>query len=166
MYSDNKIVLAKFAEYCQQKKFRNKRMQQDLSNFDESEEIRLDVVDDNESQSYYLMIQPGQNSIWIGFDIKFQVEFPHNYPFKPLSIKCLTQVFHPNITDDGKICLNLLKEDWNPSYGLNEISQALLSMFYSFNTEDPLNKESSDLYLQSTQAFRVKIASIKKQDNV
>ena len=33
----------------------------------------------------------------------------------------LTKIFHPNIANNGEICVNTLKKDWNPSLGLRHV---------------------------------------------
>ncbi|VDL79196.1 unnamed protein product [Nippostrongylus brasiliensis] len=46
----------------------------------------------------------------------------------PPSVKCLTRVFHPNINEDGSICLSILRENsldafgWRPTRNLTEVS--------------------------------------------
>ena len=33
----------------------------------------------------------------------------------------MTKIFHPNIANNGEICVNTLKKDWNPSLGLRHV---------------------------------------------
>lgn len=47
--------------------------------------------------------------------------------FKPPQVKCLTKVWHPNITEDGQICLSLLRQNsldqfgWRPTRNITEV---------------------------------------------
>lgn len=47
--------------------------------------------------------------------------------FKPPQVKCLTKVWHPNITEDGQICLSLLRKNgsdqfgWMPTRNITEV---------------------------------------------
>lgn len=44
------------------------------------------------------------------------VDFPIEYPFKGPKVRFLTPVYHPNIDNDGNICIGVLKsEAWKPS---------------------------------------------------
>jgi ubiquitin-conjugating enzyme E2 M len=51
----------------------------------------------------------------------------------------MDNIFHPNIDEDGKICLNILREDWSPVFNLNTIIIGLNTLFDEPNPTDPLN---------------------------
>ena len=45
-----------------------------------------------------------------------EVKFTGEYPFKPPVVKFKTKIFHPNVDDDGSICVAILKPDaWKPA---------------------------------------------------
>eukprot|EP00124_Ichthyophonus_hoferi_P005439 Ihof_evm2s789 gene=Ihof_evmTU2s789 len=47
---------------------------------------------------------------------KFTVEFPEKYPFKAPKVIFQTRMYHPNIDQDGNICMGILKSDsWKPA---------------------------------------------------
>ena len=44
---------------------------------------------------------------------KLKVKFPKQYPFKPPKIEFVTKIFHPNVSLDGEICVDILKGEWS-----------------------------------------------------
>lgn len=63
------------------------------------------------------------SDIWIvytflqGGSFKFSINVPPEYNNVPPVVKCLTRVWHPNITEDGAICLSLLRQNSLDGYG-------------------------------------------------
>eukprot|EP01084_Bolivina_argentea_P168368 291997_1 len=54
------------------------------------------------------------------------VQFPQDYPFKPLKIRFTTEIFHFHINDKhslnpGSICIDILKDNWSPAYTLAKV---------------------------------------------
>ena len=83
-------------------------------------------------------------SMWFGGIYHFDCDIPKTYPIKPPSITCTTEVWHPNIDEQGAVCLNILKEvtvggDWRPNLDVNACILGLIFLFIEPNPNDPLN---------------------------
>ncbi|KAK9725786.1 hypothetical protein RND81_05G169300 [Saponaria officinalis] len=66
------------------------------------------------------------------------IKVPTNYPFKPPKIKFKTKVFHPNITSDGTIEMDILDLQWSPAITIEK----LLISICSFLTNPSHEKDS------------------------
>ncbi|OBS65014.1 hypothetical protein A6R68_06453 [Neotoma lepida] len=73
----------------------------------------------------------------------------------PPKVKCLTKIWHPNITETGEICLSLLREHsidgtgWAPTRTLKDVVWGLNSLFTDLlNFDDPLNIEAAEHHLR------------------
>lgn len=75
---------------------------------------------------------------------------PDAYPIMPPSIKFLTKVYHPNIDDSGRICLDLIKMppkgSWRPTIGIEALLIAVRMLLESPNAEDPLMVDIAQEY--------------------
>jgi ubiquitin-protein ligase len=90
------------------------------------------------------------------FRIRFSFEF--DYPFKPPVLKCLDKMYHPNIDDQGRICLAVLDEydGYNPSKSLTDIIRAVDELFSHPNINYAINLEANAQYQKGLDGFNRK----------
>jgi len=58
----------------------------------------------------------------------FSISVPHQYPLTPPKLKFLTKIFHPNVDEEGKVCLALLDEKWSPVMKIKDVLTSLLRL--------------------------------------
>ena len=69
-------------------------------------------------------------------------DFPESCP----EVNCDTEIYHPNIdptSDNYNVCLSLFDE-WTSTYGIRDVTQGLLFLFYNPNVDDPLSTYFGD----------------------
>ena len=96
---------------------------------------------------------PDSGSIWYGGKYLFSFHFPDDYPFNPPKVMCKTKIYHPNIDYDGNVCLNMLKDDWNPTYTGVSCIAGVYYLFVEPNPNDPLNHEVAKLMRENKDQF-------------
>ncbi|KAF6116812.1 putative ubiquitin conjugating enzyme E2 F (putative) [Phyllostomus discolor] len=105
-----------------------------------------------------------------GGKFQFETEVPDAYNMVPPKVKCLTRIWHPNITETGEICLSLLREHsidgtgWAPTRTLKDVVWGLNSLFTDLlNFDDPLNIEAAEHHLRDKEDFRNKVEDYIKR---
>uniref|UniRef100_A0A1I7YEW3 E2 NEDD8-conjugating enzyme n=1 Tax=Steinernema glaseri TaxID=37863 RepID=A0A1I7YEW3_9BILA len=90
----------------------------------------------------------------------FSITVPPEYNNVPPVVKCLTRVWHPNITEDGSICLSLLRQNsldgfgWMPTRRMADVLMGLDSLFTDLmDFDDALNATAAQQYVQNKDGF-------------
>lgn len=72
----------------------------------------------------------------------------------PPKLLCLNKLYHPNITQKGKVCLPLVREDFSPTVTLTSIICGLIYILTYPNGEDALNTHIGDLMNKDYEMFK------------
>ena len=77
---------------------------------------------------------------------ELSIKFPRNYPFAPPKIKFEHAVFHPNVYKSNDICLDILANQWSPSYRIDGVLKSIRSLLNDPNVNSPANVDASKAY--------------------
>ncbi|ELR13967.1 Ubiquitinconjugating enzyme subfamily protein [Acanthamoeba castellanii str. Neff] len=93
------------------------------------------------------------SGLWAGGRFVFRVDVAPDYPFGRSNVKCLTPVYHPNINEEGSVCLNILREDFSPAIHIEQMCQGMLFLMLHPNAESPLNDLAAREMLDAPDLF-------------
>ena len=114
--------------------------------------ISAGPVNDNLYEWEAVLIGPKETPYQDGIFI-LEVLIPNDYPIKPPNVIFKTRIFHPNINHNGNICLDILKNNWNPSLTISKILLSICSLLNDPNIEDPLVPDIAKLYQENVTEY-------------
>lgn len=92
------------------------------------------------------------------------IEFPVEYPFKGPRVRFVTKLYHPNVDDDGNMCVGLLKsEAWKPSTKASTVLQSIQSLLAEPNPDDALVSSIAEVYNQDRAQYNKTAAEWTKK---
>jgi ubiquitin-conjugating enzyme E2 M len=128
------------------------RVMLDLQNLPPKFADNIAFKDTNEVNHMHLTITP-DTGVWRDIPHVFEIVVPDEYPFKPPRNRCLTPVYSPNFDEAGNHCHFIDRENWKPNLTLNDLFQALESLFYVMDKVNALNLEAAKLHESNRDEF-------------
>jgi len=108
------------------------------------------------------LMGPG-DSPYAGGVFFLDIHFPADYPFKPPKVHFTTRIYHPNINQNGGICLDILKDQWSPALTTSKVLLSICSLLTDPNPDDPLVPEIAALYKSNIDKFNEKAREYTKR---
>lgn len=81
------------------------------------------------------------------------ITFPQDYKFSPPHIVFKTKIYHPNISPEGEICLDILKEKWAPCLIISKVLLSIVSFLDDPNPDCHFNPSVELQYKIDRKAF-------------
>jgi len=126
---------------------------------DPVEGFRVKLLNDENLFEWSVGIFGPPDTLYQGGYFKALMKFPHDYPYSPPSIRFITKVWHPNVYENGDLCISILHppvddpqsgelpcERWNPTQNVRTILLSVISLLNEPNTFSPANVDASVMY--------------------
>ncbi|KAH8336166.1 hypothetical protein KR074_007337, partial [Drosophila pseudoananassae] len=123
------------------------------------EGFTVDLVDEQNLFEWSVGIYGPPDTLYEGGYFKALMKFPTDYPYSPPTLCFETKVWHPNIYDNGMLCISILHppsdncvggelpcERWNPVQSVRTILLSVISLLSEPNTVSPANVEAAGMY--------------------
>lgn len=125
----------------------------DLSELSLGSTMKTNFPNPDDILNFTLTIEPDEG-MYKGGRFSFTFAINQNFPHEPPKVLCQQKIYHPNIDLEGKVCLNILREDWKPVLNLNAVIVGLQFLFLEPNASDPLNKTAAEDLKSNREGFK------------
>lgn len=137
-----------------------KALQQELKSLQKEplEGFTVQLLNDNIFEWEVAIFGP-PNTLYQGGYFKCIMKFPQDYPYQPPTVRFSTKMWHPNIYENGDVCISILhppvddptntelpSEKWNPAQNVRTIMMSIISLLNEPNINSPANVDASVMY--------------------
>jgi len=144
------------------------RLQKELkeSQKNPTEGIKVDLPDENNLYLWHVYIKGPPDTGYEGGIFKLEMTFPKDYPNSPPDVKFISDMWHPNVYPDGRVCISILHtpdpmnpqessdECWRPIHTYESIVMSIISMLADPNISSPANIDASKEYRDKPKDFK------------
>lgn len=99
-------------------------------------------------------------SPWEGGIYGLRLVFPEQYPSKPPKARFTCEMFHPNVYNDGTLCLDIIQEHWSPIYTTSTILTSIQSLLTDPNPNSPANTEAAHMFKENNKEYKKRVRRI------
>ncbi|CAD8077911.1 unnamed protein product [Paramecium primaurelia] len=119
----------------------------------ENQEDFMASPQENDIFHWEAVIFGPEQTPWEGGCFELKLAFTNDYPTKPPEVKFAPPIYHPNVYPDGRICLDILKEQWTPILDVWAILTSIRSLLCDPNPNSPANPEAAKLYMSDRAEY-------------
>ncbi|KIY69403.1 hypothetical protein CYLTODRAFT_393710 [Cylindrobasidium torrendii FP15055 ss-10] len=127
-----------------------KRIQKEISEL--SKESLGDITLGPSDHNLYIWhgSLPGpEGSPYEGGVYEIEIQLGTDYPFSAPRAVFKTRIYHMNISEQGGICIDILKNNWSPALSLFKVMLSLSSLLTDPNPKDPLVPNIASQYISN-----------------
>ncbi|KAI5180315.1 hypothetical protein NEOKW01_0619 [Nematocida sp. AWRm80] len=113
-----------------------------------------------------------EGTMYEGYTLCAEMLFPSDYPLSPPKVVFTTRMYHPNIYEDGKVCISILHtartdpytdeldtEQWTPALSVRTVLLSIVLILNEPNVESPANLDASIHFRSSKKEYEEYVKS-------
>ncbi len=91
--------------------------------------------------------------------LEFHTKYQKNgktyyFPFNPPKVKFISKMFHSNIYGDGDICLDILKDNWSPTYNFDTVLNSIINLLDHPNPNSAANGQAASQEIKFEREYQ------------
>jgi ubiquitin-conjugating enzyme E2 G1 len=139
--------------------------------------VSVGLVDESNLYEWEILIMGPDGTLYEGGFFKARLVFPADFPNMPPTMTFTSEMWHPNVYADGKVCISILHppgedeynsqesadERWRPILGVEQILVSVISMLSDPNDESPANLDAAVMWRNDRAAFKKKVRQVVRK---
>jgi ubiquitin-conjugating enzyme E2 G1 len=139
--------------------------------------VSVGLEDDSNVYNWEILIMGPERTLYEGGFFKAKLSFPANFPNMPPTMTFVSEMWHPNVYPDGRVCISILHppgedefnsqesadERWRPILGVEQILISVISMLSDPNDESPANLDAAVMWRNDRAAFKKKVQQVVRK---
>ncbi|GAB4814970.1 hypothetical protein N2152v2_002016 [Parachlorella kessleri] len=134
------------------------------------------LLDDSNLFEWAVTILGPPDTLYEGGFFNAILKFPKDYPQSPPDCRFTSEMWHPNVFPDGRVCISILhppgddqygyeqaNERWSPVHSVESIVLSIISMLSSPNDESPANIDAAKQWREDKDGFKKRVARIVRK---
>jgi ubiquitin-conjugating enzyme E2 G1 len=139
--------------------------------------VSVGLADDANLYDWEILIMGPDGTLYEGGFFKARLVFPQDFPNMPPTMTFVSEMWHPNVYEDGRVCISILHppgedefnsqesadERWRPILGVEQILVSVISMLSDPNDESPANLDAAVMWRNDRSAFKKKVRQVVRK---
>jgi len=139
--------------------------------------VSVGLADDSNLYDWEILIMGPDGTLYEGGFFKARLVFPTDFPNMPPTMTFISEMWHPNVYEDGRVCISILHppgedafnsqesadERWRPILGVEQILVSVISMLSDPNDESPANLDAAVMWRNDQKAFKKKVRQVVRK---
>jgi len=114
----------------------------------------ITVFPETDIMKWTAFIEGGLGTPHQGLKYKLSITIDSDYPSRPPSFRFISNVFHPNVYRDGKICLDVIQSGgWTPTMTIVSTLVSIQSLLDDPNPSSPANSDAAGVYRDGKEKY-------------
>lgn len=130
-----------------------KEVAKELNNLVNTPPEGVRVLLNDDLSAIFADIEGPDGTPYEGGLFRIKLVLSRNFPLSPPKGYFITKLFHPNIANNGDICVNTLKKDWTPTVGLRHVLIVIRCLLIEPFPESALNEHAGKLLMENYEEY-------------